>query len=88
MHKHAKASPAQEAQKSTCTSISKKEHITECVLSAIILGWDEGYGGREGEGRQQNAPAIQHKLGTAELHCQKSVCISEMFIINREFSPD
>ena len=36
--------------------------------------WEGGSWG--GEGRQQNAPAIQHKLGTAELHCQKSVCIS------------
>ena len=29
-------------KKSTCTSTSKKEHSAECVLSAIILGWDEG----------------------------------------------
>ena len=36
-------------KKNICTS--KKEHIAECVLSAIILGWDEGYGteGRRGE---------------------------------------
>ena len=59
---HAKASPAQEAQKSTCTSISKKEHITECVLSAIILGWDEGYGGRGGAGEERgdNKTPPQH----------------------------
>ena len=66
MHKHAKASPAQEAQKSTCTSISEKEHIAECVLSAIILRWDM-VGGKERETTKRPRNTTQVKYSGVAL---------------------
>ena len=53
-----------------------KQERAQCrMYSQCYNTWDEVYGGG-GEGRQQNAPATQHKSGTAKLHCQKSVCIN------------